>query len=106
MNIKEKILSFLQNNYTGAENAIQCHLLSSLCNTDDEDIRSSIEILRSDGHPICHSNQGYYYANKLADIDAAIDEAALRIWQLACAQTGLCTARVKYAELESRRGLT
>lgn len=102
MNIKEKILSFLQNNYTGAENAIQCHLLGSLCNTDDEDIRSSIEILRADGHPICRNNQGYYYARKLADIDAAVDETALRIWQLACAQIGLCTSRVKLMENERR----
>ena len=68
----ELIGDFLRENNTSEENAINAGDLCILFNCHKQDLRRFINHLRRSCLPICSSNNGYWYSEKVEDIDITL----------------------------------
>lgn len=72
MSTKTTLCRFLKDWHTGQEKAVHSYELERLFNLDGRALRTIIYRLRREGHPICSSQNGYYYAKNRAELDQTV----------------------------------
>lgn len=68
MTSKEKLLIFIREFHKGSENPVSNKELQRVFRLKEDEVRSCIRRLRIQGHPICCSESGYFYAQNREDI--------------------------------------
>ncbi|MBR6331746.1 MAG: hypothetical protein IKR78_01245 [Dehalococcoidales bacterium] len=93
---KEKqICMYLKNNHTGQQKAVFSEELERLFSMNGRTIRRLISSLRQDGHPICSSSKGYYYAKTQEEINKTVSRLNELVTGVSNARTGLLAARLQ-----------
>ena len=72
MNQKTDVLNYLKGNHRGEEQAVSSKELEQLFSLEGRSVRRIISALRQEGHPICSSQKGYYYAASQQEINETI----------------------------------
>lgn len=85
----ELLGDFLRENNTSEADAINAGDLCVLFNCHKQDLRRFINHLRRSGIPICSSNNGYWYSEKIEDIDSTLIALKSRIGGINRAIEGL-----------------
>ena len=71
------------------EGAVSSRELEAAFHVDGRKLRRAINRLRCEGHPICSSASGYFYATRQSEIKATIVQLTGRISKIAAAKSGL-----------------
>ena len=92
--MQKKLLEYLKDNHAGKDKAVCSRELERLFSMNGRSIRRIISRLRQDGHPICSSSKGYYYARTQDDINATVSRLNELVTGVSNARTGLLYARI------------
>lgn len=84
-----EILTYLRQNHTGKNRAIQSSELEARFHIQGAKLRVMVNTLRSDGHPICSDESGYFYAATRAEVRYTIRQLRSRISKIVGAMIGL-----------------
>ena len=95
MDRKEEINEYLKKNHMGSEKAVFSEELERLFSMNGRTVRRLISSLRQDGHPICSSCKGYYYAKTQEEINRTVSRLNELVTGVSNARTGLLTARIQ-----------
>lgn len=90
--INEKFLTYLKQNHTGEDKAIQSRCLETRFHLNGRKIRDIVNTLRCDGYPICSYDGGYFYAANENEVMQSIRQLTSRISKIAEAKNGLVKA--------------
>lgn len=82
------LLEYLKE-HTGESNAVKSKTLETLFRCSGAVIRNTVNDLRSQGFPICSSNEGYYYAQNNSDVRKTLFHLKNRIAGIQNAIAGL-----------------
>ena len=94
----EQFLKYLQSYHTGKVNAVISKELEVTFGLKNREIRLIVNSLRNEGHPICSSGNGYYYARDETEVIHAIGNLNSRIIGIALAKNGLTKSLVAFQE--------
>ena len=94
MDRKDEINKYLKRNHTGSEKAVFSEELERLFSMNGRTVRRIISALRQDGHPICSSCKGYYYAKTQDDVNDTVSRLNELVTGVSNSRTGLLYARV------------
>ena len=93
MNHKEDILNYLKVSHRGEEQAVSSKELEQLFSLEGRSVRRIISALRQEGHPICSSQEGYYYAASQQEINETIARLNEFVTGISNSRTGLLFAK-------------
>ena len=93
MNHKEEILNYLKVSHRGEEQAVSSKELEQLFSLEGRSVRRIISALRQEGHPICSSQKGYYYAASHQEINETIARLNEFVTGISNSRTGLLFAK-------------
>ena len=93
MNHKEDILNYLKVSHRGEEQAVSSKELEQLFSLEGRSVRRIISALRQEGHPICSSQKGYYYAASQQEINETIARLNEFVTGISNSRTGLLFAK-------------
>ena len=97
MDRKDEINEYLKKNHTGSEKAVFSEELERIFSVNGRTIRRLGSGLRQDGHPICSSCKGYYYAKSQEEINKTVSRLNELVTGVSNARTGLLAARIPEA---------
>jgi hypothetical protein len=89
----EKILIYLRDNHTGAENFVPSPVIEKYFGIKGVELRALINKLRCESQPVCSDGNGYYYARTVSEIDDTIAQLLSRIRKIDNAAQGLIRSR-------------
>lgn len=89
---KTAICEYLREFHRGKEKAVYSSELQCIFSLDGRNIRRKISKLRQGGHPICSDENGYYYADSQAEINATVGRLNGLVTTVSNARTGLLFA--------------
>lgn len=92
--IQYVLCEYLEQSHKGERAAISSRELERIFNLKGADIRRMVNLLRSDGKPICSSTMGYFYAADLLELRQTISQLNGRVSMIEKARNGL----MKYLE--------
>ena len=92
--MQKKLLEYLKDNHAGRDKAVCSRELERLFSMNGRSVRRIISRLRQDGHPVCSSAKGYYYARTQDDINATVSRLNELVTGVSNARTGLLYARI------------
>ena len=95
---QEGLCGFLKDLHRGEDAAIHSCDLEDLFGVTGSQLRYAINRLRSDGHPICSSDAGYFYADKQLEIERTIQRLNANVAAMSRARNGLLYATLLYEE--------
>ena len=98
MDRKDEINEYLKKNHTGQDKAVFSEELERLFSMNGRTIRRLISSLRQDGHPICSSSKGYYYAKTQEEINRTVLRLNELVTGVSNARTGLLAATLQGPE--------
>ena len=87
--MKKNIVEYLKLYGRGKDNAITSKTIEITFGMTGFALRRAINILRSEGVPICSGRRGYYYAETYDDIFETISDLRHRIERMECAIKGV-----------------
>lgn len=93
MNQKTDVLNYLKGNHRGEEQAVSSKELEQLFSLEGRSVRRIISALRQEGHPICSSQKGYYYAASQQEINETIARLNEFVTGISNSRTGLLFAK-------------
>lgn len=85
------LYTYLCKNHVGKQNAVKSNALELLFNCKGTDIREAVNIMRSQGKPICSDVHGYYIAASKSDLSRTIKQLQGRVSKITSAIEGLKT---------------
>ena len=94
MDRKNEINEYLKRNHMGSEKAVFSKELERLFSLNGRTVRRLISSLRQDGHPICSSCKGYYYAKTQDDVNDTVSRLNELVTGVSNSRTGLLYAKV------------
>jgi len=97
---QNQFLALLKRYHTGQQNAISSPALAVAAGMSGRKIRTYINTLRAQGHPICSGDAGYFYAATDAELTATIRQLSSRMAEIAKARHGLKKSRVRFSGTE------
>jgi biotin operon repressor len=77
--LKDSILELLEVFADGKQNAVKSIELEKAFDIKGTHVREQINALRSEGHPICSSKIGYWYASNVQEVEATKQQLQSRI---------------------------
>lgn len=95
-----QVLRLLERYHVGAENAITSREIGRIFNLSARKVRSIISDLRTLGQPIGSSNDGYFYAETVDEVEQTISDLLGRIKKVINATDGLVTSQKLFREDE------
>lgn len=87
--MQNQFLAYLKKHHRGQANAVFSKELERIFDLKNREIRLIVNNLRHDGHPICSSGDGYYYARDETEVLRAIHNLNSRIKNITKAKNGL-----------------
>lgn len=90
--MEKQILEHLKRYHTGRGRAVPSPLLEARFDICGAELRKQINALRSDGHPVCSGETGYYYAATRRELSDTIRQLSSRIGKIVGAKNGLVRA--------------
>ena len=88
------ICNYLKKHHTGKTNAVHSNELEKLFDMTGRNIRYVVNHLRKEGFPICSDEDGYYYAETQAEINATVKRLNEFLTRVSNARTGMLYASV------------
>ena len=85
----DEILEYLKTTHYEEIRAVKCGVICELFNLKKENLRAVVNHLRSEGHPVCSSDRGYWCSEKPEDMDKTLNHLEGRISGMMRAITGL-----------------
>ena len=79
----------LKKYHTGRKNAAPSKMLEAVFHIGGREIRRCVNTLRCEGHPICSSNDGYYYAARKEELGDTVTMLSSLINEVSKARNGL-----------------
>lgn len=83
---KLMICNHLKKNHIGRGEAVHSRELERLFSLNGRTLRTIIHTLRQEGHPICSSSRGYYYAGNQEEVQRAAARLGALASKIASAQ--------------------
>lgn len=91
---KQMICNYLQKNNIGKNSAVHSRELELLFSLNGRTLRTIIHTLRQEGHPICSSSRGYYYAGNQDEVQRAAARLGALASKIASAQDALMNSSI------------
>ncbi len=92
--IQYAVCEYLEQSHKGEREAISSRSLGRTFHLKEREVRRLINLLRSEGKPICSSAVGYFYAADLLELRQTISQLNGRVSMIEKARNGL----MKYLE--------
>lgn len=89
------VLNFLKEEHNSEIDAVKSGIISELFNVHKESLRRIVNFLRSEGYPVCSSVRGYWYSERVEDIDKTLSHLNGRLIGMNRAIEGLTRIRNK-----------
>lgn len=89
MDISKGVEEYLREYHNTEDNAILAKDLGTLFNCKGKPLRDIVNLLRSNGVPICSSLYGYWYSELPSDIDRTLSQLEGRVTHISKAINGL-----------------
>ena len=89
------ITEYLKEFHTGERNIISSRELEISFQIRGPELRNIINAQRGQGHPICSTDKGYFYAETEEELQRTIRQLRSRIKKIAHAERGLTKALAK-----------
>lgn len=86
---QDLLCEYLKRNHTGRENAALSKTLEAVFHIGGREIRRCVNALRCDGHPICSSSDGYFYAACKEELGDTVTMLSSLINEISKARNGL-----------------
>ena len=86
------ITEYLSDYHTGERNIISSRELETAFQIRGPELRNIINAQRGQGHPICSTDKGYFYAETEEELQRTIRQLQSRIKKIAHAERGLTKA--------------
>lgn len=90
-----EVCEYLKRNHTGKQNAVHSKELERRFSMTGRSLRRRIFKLRQDGHPICASEDGYYYAEKQSEINETVGWLDELVAKISNSREGLIQSRIE-----------
>lgn len=87
------ITEHLKEYHTGERNIVSSRELETAFQIRGPELRTVINTQRGQGHPICSTDKGYFYAETEEELQRTIRQLQSRIKKIAHAERGLIKAR-------------
>lgn len=87
---------------SGEENAVSCRTLEQLTGLNSRDVKRCIEDLRRRGTVICSSNRGYFYPERLHELQSFILRELRRAYSIRRTLESAEAMFDKWNELQNR----
>lgn len=84
-----ELKTLLRKNHYGKANAVKSRDLEAMFGCKGTDIRNCVNLLRSQGYPICSDASGYYYASSMSELGKTMSQLQSRVRNIRLALSGL-----------------